>query len=104
MTPAELLSRLEAISRERPDRVLRLRGTVFSAAEAGPADPFELLIYRGFSSSTTHPTAFDPDQPVLPSGVVLESGEVLLGPLNPAVEAVLVGPTAPQLLLDPQAW
>ena len=104
MTPEELLSRLEAISRERPDRVLRLQGTVPSAAQADAADPFELLIYRGFSSSTTHPTAFDPDQPVLPSGVVLESGEVLRGPLNPVVEEVLSAPTAPHLLLDPQVW
>ena len=104
MTPDELLTRLEAISRERPDRVLRLRGTVPSAADAGVRQPYELLIYRGFSSNTTHPTAFDPDQPVLPSGALLESGEVLRGPLNPAVEALVVGPIAPHLLLDPQAW
>ena len=104
MTPAELLTQLELISRERPDRVLRLRGTVPSADQAGVLEPFELLVYRGFSSSTTHPTAFDPDQSVLSEGVVLESGEVLVGPLNPAVEALLAGPVAPQLLLDPQAW
>lgn len=104
MTPAELLSALELISRERPDRVLRLRGSVPSATATAALEPFELLIYRGFSSSTTHPTAFDPDQSVLPSGVVVASADVLAGPLNPAVEVVLAGPMEPQALLDSQAW
>ena len=56
-----LLAALEAISRDRADRVLRLRGSLPpEAAGAGASEPFELLIFRGFSSSVSHPTAFDP--------------------------------------------
>ena len=62
---AAQLAALEAISRERPDRVLRLRGEL--PGDAGSWEPFELLIFRGFSSSVSHPTAFDPDQPALPA-------------------------------------
>jgi hypothetical protein len=98
----DLLAQLEIISRGRPDRVLRLRGEVFSADFA--EEPYELLIFRGFSSSTTHPTGFDPDQPLLPEGVELHTAELLAGPLNPAAEQVLVAASDPQTYLQPSAW
>lgn len=92
-----LLADLELLSRSRPDRVLRLRGQL-----AG--EPYELLIFRGFSSSTTHPTGFDPDQPLLPADVKIEAAELLAGPLNPAAEQLLAGPVAPDQFLDPAEW
>jgi hypothetical protein len=107
---APLLAALEEISRGRPDRVLRLRGQlpVDAAGEPDAAgerqESFELLIFRGFSSSTTHPTAFDPDRPALPEGSRIESAELLAGPLNPAAETVLVGPAAAERWLVPTAW
>jgi hypothetical protein len=107
---APLLAALEERSRARPDRVLRLRGQlpVDTAGEpdaAGAAlEPFELLIFRGFSSSTTHPTAFDPDRPALPEGSRIESAELLVGPLDPTAETLLAGPLAVELWLEPAAW
>jgi hypothetical protein len=98
---AALLAALEACSREHPDRVLRLRG-LLPADQA--TEPFELLLFRGFSSSISHPTAFDPDQPLLPEASVIESAELLLGPLQPGTERPLRGPAEPQLFLDPAAW
>jgi hypothetical protein len=94
-----LLGRLEELSRDRPDRLLRLRGTLLPQGE-----PFELLIFRGFSSSVSHPTAFDPDQPALPSGALVEQAELLQGPLNPAEEKPLGVPKPPETFLDPAAW
>lgn len=99
---ASLLARLETLSRSRPDRVLRLRGSL-PAAE-GESEPFELLIYRGFSSSVTHPTAFDPDQPALPDGAVVSGAELLEGPLNPRAERRLAGPVGVERFLEPLAW
>ena len=98
---AALLAGLEAISRARPDRVLRLRGEL--PAEPG-FEPFELLIYRGFSSSVSHPTAFDPDQPALPEAARIDAVELLQGPLNPADERVISGPWPAERFLDPGAW
>jgi hypothetical protein len=98
---SELLAGLEAISRSRPDRVLRLTGGL--PGDSG-FEPFELLIFRGFSSSVSHPTGFDPDQPALPETARLEAAELLQGPLNPAAEQRLAGPMDPQLLLDPERW
>lgn len=106
--PSSLLQRLEQISRERPDRVLRLRGQLplvpEPAAQTTDWEPFELLIFRGFSSSVTHPTAYDPDQSALPPRAVLGSADLLAGPLDPSNERVLAADRAVDAFLDPAAW
>jgi len=104
MSQQQWLARLEAISRKHPARVLRLRGTLPAGAASAEREPFELLIYRGFSSSTTHPTEIDPDRAVLPAGATLSGAELLAAPLNPAAEHLLAGPAAIETFLDPQRW
>ena len=120
MFPAttSLLLRLEQLSRNRPDRVLRLRGVLpvltqsvaaaelLTAQQAVPdaEEDFELLIFRGFSSSVTHPTGFDPDRPLLPEGSRIEAAELLAGPLNPANEQLLAGPEPAEHFLQEENW
>ena len=95
---AALLAALEALSRERPNRVLRLEGHLPGG------ELFELLIYRGFSSSTTHPTAYDPDQPALAEGSQIASATLLEGPLKPGNEIKLAGPAPVEDFLLGQDW
>ena len=97
MTYQAVMQALEQRTRSQPQRVVRLRGQVRD-------EPFELLIFRGFSSSTTHPTAFDPDAPVLIEGTSLDQAEVLRGPLSPGQEVVLAGPMPPNDLLAQANW
>ncbi|MAR07915.1 MAG: hypothetical protein CL862_12550 [Cyanobium sp. NAT70] len=97
MTGVEIVRALEQRSQSHPDRVVRLTGRLDDQS-------FELLIFRGFSSSTTHPTSFDPDASVLPEGTLLEQAELLQGPLNPAVESLLAGPMSPLELLGHVNW
>ncbi len=110
MRIAALLAELEAISRERPDRVLRLRGEVPVEGDGNPSaggaarEPFELLIFRGFSSSVSHPTGFDPDVPALPEGSTISAAELLVGPLNPAAEHRLAGPEPVEGFRTPAGW
>jgi hypothetical protein len=99
---AAQLQAFEAISRHRPDRVLRLIGSLPDGS--GGWEPCELLIFRGFSSSVSHPTGFDPDQPLLPPDARLESAELLAGPLNPAAEQRLAGPLPAATFLAATAW
>ncbi|MFM9088342.1 MAG: hypothetical protein ACKOPT_09400 [Cyanobium sp.] len=111
---AALLGALEEISRGRPDRVLRLRGHLAVDGEGCPVDappgtdlpmePFELLIFRGFSSSVTHPTAFDPHRPALPEGASIAMAELLSGPLDPQHEQRIGAPQPPAVFLSPAAW
>lgn len=93
-----MLAELESISRDRPDRALRLQGRM------GDGEALEVVIFRGFSSSLTHPTAFDPDQPLLPSEARIESAVLLQAPLNPAADQVLAGPRPAQDFLDRALW
>ena len=110
MSVAALLAELEAISRERSDRVLRLRGELPVDADGNPCasgqqrEPFELLIFRGFSSSVSHPTGFDPDVPALPEGSAINGAELLAGPLNPAAEQLLAGPEPVERFRTPVGW
>ena len=97
MTDQALVQALEERTRVQPQRVVRLRGQVVD-------EPFELLIFRGFSSSTTHPTAFDPDASVLPEGTSLGQAELLQGPMSPSQEVVLAGPMPPNDLLAQANW
>ena len=97
MTDQVLVQALEERTRGLPQRVVRLRGQVRD-------ELFELLIFRGFSSSTTHPTAFDPDASVLPEGTSLDQAELLQGPLLPSHEVVLAGPMPPNDLLAQANW
>ena len=97
MNDQAVVQALEERTRVQPQRVVRLRGQVGDV-------PFELLIFRGFSSSTTHPTAFDPDASVLPEGTTLDQAELLQGPMSPSQEVVLAGPMLPNDLLAQANW
>ena len=97
MTLEMLVRAFEERSRNHPDRVVRLLGWVGE-------EPLEVLIFRGFSSSTTHPTAFDPDASVLPEGTRLDRVDLLQGPLNPSSETLLVGGMYPEDLLAQASW
>jgi hypothetical protein len=68
--------RLEQYTMKYPREVL-----IVHARVAG--EPEQVAIFKGFSSSLMHPTAFDPDVPVLPETAEIESIDRLQGPFNP---------------------
>lgn len=103
MTIATLLVALEAISRDHPSRVLRLRGALPADREGG-GDAFEVLIFRGFSSSVTHPTAADPDRSLLPEGSLIHGAELLVGPLQGMATPSLAGPRPVDWFLVGDHW
>ena len=95
--PDRLLSHLEELSRNHPDRILRLHGSVGDT-------PLEILVFRGFSSSTTHPTVADPDCSVLPEGAQINHGEIIRGPLLANAEEIILQKISPECLLEPSLW
>lgn len=80
--------RLEQFTLRHPQLVLLVQAVV-----DGEAD--EVLIFRGFSSSLMHPTAADPEVPVLPESADIKVVDIMVGPYNPV---------APQFLHRGLAW
>lgn len=69
--------RLEQYTIKRPQEVLLV------TAKIGD-DVDQIAIFRGFSSSLTRCTAFDPDVPVIPTDAQIISIDRLHSPYNPA--------------------
>jgi hypothetical protein len=71
-----LISRLEHYSEKFPQEVL----LVFAEVD-GETD--QVIVFRGFSSSLSRPTAYDPEVPTLPPDAVIHSVDRLKGPYKP---------------------
>ena len=56
MAKIDLINSLEKISSEIPDRVLKLEGFI---QKENQKEKLEIIIFKGFSSSTTHPIEID---------------------------------------------
>ena len=52
MAKIDLINSLEKISSEIPDRILKLEGHLIKENQK---EQLEIIIFRGYSSSTTHP-------------------------------------------------
>ena len=62
MAKIDLISILEKISSEIPDRILKLEGVI---QKENQKEQLEIIIFRGFSSSTTHPIEIDSEKKVI---------------------------------------
>ena len=52
MSEIDLINNLENISSEIPNRILKLEGFILKENQK---EKLEIVIFKGFSSSTTHP-------------------------------------------------
>ena len=58
----DLISNLEIISLNFPNKLLKLKGYVL---RDNKKEYLEIIIYKGFSSSTTHPIEIDSEKKVI---------------------------------------
>ncbi len=62
MTKIDLINSLERISSEIPNRILKLEGFL---RKENQKEQLEIIIFRGYSSSTTHPIEIDSEKKVI---------------------------------------
>ena len=59
MAEINLINNLEKISSEMPNRILKLEGFILKENQK---EKLEIIIFRGYSSSTTHPIEIDSEK------------------------------------------
>ena len=79
MAKIDLINSLEKISSEIPDRILKLEGFI---QKENQKEQLEILIYRGFSSSTTHPIEIDLEKKVIAFTYLLTNFKLYKAPLT----------------------
>ena len=79
MEEIDLINNLEKISSEIPNRVLKLEGFIL---KENHKEQLEILIFKGFSSSTTHPIEIDLEKKVIAFNYVLTNFKLYKSPLT----------------------
>ena len=83
MKKIDLINSLEKISSEIPDRILKLEGFILKENQK---EQLEIIIFRGFSSSTTHPIEIDSEKKVIPHSHIITNFKLYKAPLTETEE------------------
>ena len=83
MGKIDLINTLEKISSEIPDRILKLEGFILKENEK---EQLEILIFRGYSSSTTHPIEIDSEKKVITLSYTITNFKLYKAPLTETEE------------------
>ena len=79
MAEIDLINNLEKISSKIPNRILKLEGFIL---KENHKEPLEILIFKGFSSSTTHPIEIDLEKKVIAFTYILTNFKLYKAPLT----------------------
>ena len=79
MAEIDLINNLEKISSEIPNRILKLKGFIL---KENNKEKLEILIFKGFSSSTTHPIEIDLEKKVIELHYVITNFKLYKAPLT----------------------
>ena len=83
MAKIDLINSLEKISSEIPDRILKLEGFILKENQK---ERLEILIFRGYSSSTTHPIEIDSEKKVIALNYIIKNFKLYKAPLTETAE------------------
>ena len=83
MAEIDLINNLEKISFQIPNRVLKVEGFILKEDHK---EQLEILIFKGFSSSTTHPIEIDLEKKVIELTYILTNFKLYKAPLSETEE------------------
>ena len=81
MEEIDLIKNLEKISSEIPNRIIKLEGFIL---KENHKEQLEILIFKGFSSSTTHPIEIDLEKKVIVFTYKITNFKLYKAPLTEA--------------------
>ena len=79
MAEIDLITNLEKISSTIPNRILKLEGFTL---QDNQKEPLEIIIFKGFSSSTTHPIEIDLEKKVIEFDYIITNFRLCHFPLK----------------------
>ena len=79
MAEIDLINNLEKISSQIPHRVLKLVGFILKETHK---EQLEIIIFKGFSSSTTHPIEIDLEKKVIELRYVINNFKLYKAPIT----------------------
>ena len=101
MAKIDLINSLEKISSEMLDRVLKLEGFILKENQK---EQLEILIFRGYSSSTTHPIEIDSEKKVIKFSYTIPNFKLYKAPLKETEENFIKENKNSDFFLDQKNW
>ena len=83
MKEIDLINNLEKISSKIPNRILKLEGFI---QKENQKEQLEIIIFRGYSSSTTHPIEIDSEKKVITLPYTITNFKLYKAPLTETEE------------------
>ena len=101
MAEIDLINNLEKISSEIPNRILKLQGFVL---KENHKEKLEIIIFKGFSSSTTHPIEMDLEKKVIEFQYVITNFKLYEAPLTETEDNFIRENQNSVFFLDQENW
>ena len=101
MAEIDLINKLEKISFEIPNRILKLEGFII---KENHKEQLEILIFKGFSSSTTHPIEIDSEKKVITLSHRITNFKLYKAPLTETEENFIRENQNSLFFLSPKNW
>ena len=101
MAKIDLINSLEKISSEIPDRVLKLEGYILKENQK---EQLEIIIFRGYSSSTTHPIEIDSEKKVIALTYEITNSKLYKAPLTETEENFIKENQNSDFFLNQKNW
>ena len=101
MAKIDLINSLEKISSEIPNRILKLEGFL---QKENQKEQLEIIIFRGYSSSTTHPIEIDSEKKIIDFSYVLTNFKLYKAPLTKTKENFIRENQSSVFFLNKKNW
>ena len=101
MEEINLIFFLEKISSKIPNRILKVEGYIL---EENHKERLEIIIFKGFSSSTTHPIEMDIEKKVFEFDYVLTNFRLYRSPLKETEDSFIRQNQNSNFFLNQENW
>ena len=101
MAEIDLLRNLEKISSFIPNRVLKVEGFIL---KENFKEELEIIIFKGFSSSTTHPIEIDLDKKVIDFKYIITNFKLFKAPLKETKDNLIRENKNSDIFLNHKNW